>query len=137
MVTFCQETENGEWETLDATEKYLLWISIASSAIIFLITLTTAYIIFFRREKDQRPTFVIIQLGMLVGFCIFYALYSFLALLNYNDCDSLMCTSWLANLLATIENLFLILYDWIFIVQYLSAALMLPIALGADKSERE
>ena len=138
MSSFCQESENGDWETQDATEEILLWISIGSSALIFLITLTTAFIIFFRREKDQRPMFVMVQLGMLVGFCIFYVVYNFKILHSLDDCpgDENGCHNWFANLLGTIENLFLLLYDWLFIAQYLSAALMLPVALeGGKKSE--
>ena len=82
--------------------------------------------------------FVMVQLGMLVGFCIFYVVYNFMALHLLNDCrgDENGCHNWFANLLGTIENLFLLLYDWLFIEQYLSAALMLPVALeGGNKSE--
>ena len=138
MSSFCQESEDGDWETQDATEEYLLWISIGSSALIFLLTLTTSYIIFFRREKDQRPMVVMVQLGMLVGFCICYVVFNFLVLHSINDCpgDGNGCRPWFANLLGTIENLFLLLYDWLFIEQYLSASLMLPVALeGGKKSE--
>ena len=76
---------------------------------------------------------------MLVGFCLFFASHSSFNLYIYNDRDGKGSNFqyWISNLLATIENIFLLLYDWLFVEQYLSAALMLPIALEGGKNEKE
>ena len=58
--------------------------------------------------------FVKIQLWMLIGYCITFVLY-FITLFQLKEqgTDHAEWEHWVVNMFATVDNFFLLLYDWL------------------------
>ena len=88
-----------------------------------LIVVTTLYL-FLIKKSDERPGFVQAQMILLNVYWILFV-FSFFAL-NGRESER---AKHISNTVATLADVCLIVCDWIFTEQYLSAALLFPLAL--------
>ena len=103
-----------------------------------IVAMLTTYYVYCRRKPEQRPKFVKIQLWLMQGVWIFMMAY-FISEITMPELNGHQQQqgedkhhkhqTWISNLLATICDLMLMTYDWLFFEQYLSAGLIMPIAM--------
>ena len=127
MWNFCKgsKTEiDDNLVKLQAANPYVVITMLGSVA---LASSFTTIFFFFKRKPEQRPTFVTLQMMSINIFWVCFVAY--FALLTSEE---IVMTeqSLVQNLLATIGDVFLLMHDWLYIKEILSASLMLPIVMA-------
>lgn len=112
-----------------------LYTCIAFTVLCAIATVAASIYIFCKRRGDQRPLFVTKQMVILNCFWISFMVY-YVILVGQKG-DNISTQSQVDNIFASLGDLFFILHDWIFTQQYLSASLLMPIAITMIDGESD
>ena len=130
MGSLCSDsiTENqSKLATLDQVNVIVILFFLAGCA---LVTVTATCYIFTRKNSDQRPLFVTLQMIFLNIFWMCFVVY-FTSLFNnvFNTGGEIIEQEKIENMFATIGDTFFVIHDWLFTEQFLQSSLILPVAM--------
>ena len=119
-------SEKNRESTVNTAAGIDLSLTICSQVAMYVVLLVTTGILFCGRTKEQRPTFVLIQVSLLWLSQLCFSFYNILLAFEKTSVNKQTA---LENIVPTVGDLLFLIHDWLFTEQFVSAALFLPIIL--------